>query len=53
VVQAFDKLPALNALAPKGTEPSFGAVQQATLIFFIVMGYFAFRRFRPSPAAIA
>jgi len=53
VVQAFDKLPALHALAPKGTEPPFGAAQLATLIFFIVMGWFAFKRFRPSPAAIA
>lgn len=53
VVQAFDKIPALHALAPKGSEPPFGVAQLTVLILFIVMGWFAFRRFRPSPAAIA
>lgn len=53
VVQAFDKAPALHALAPKGNEPPFGAAQLVVLIFFAIMGYFAFRRFRPSASAIA
>ena len=50
VVQAFDKIPALHALAPKGTEPPFAAAQGATLLLFIVLGYLAIRAYRPGPA---
>nr|MEA2798291.1 hypothetical protein [Phenylobacterium sp.] len=50
VVQAFDKIPALHALAPKGTEPPFAAAQGATLLLFIVLGYLATRAYRPGPA---
>ncbi len=47
VVQAFDKLPALHALAPKGTEPPFAAAQGATLLLFVILGYLAVRKYRP------
>jgi hypothetical protein len=46
VVQAFQKIPSLNALAPKGTEPPFVAAQGATLVLFLVLGFLAFRRYR-------
>jgi hypothetical protein len=49
VVQAFDKIPALHALAPKGTEPPFAAAQGATLLIFVILGYLAVRKYRPAP----
>lgn len=51
VAQAFQKVPALHALAPKGSEPPFGIAQGIVLLAFIVLGVLAVRRFRPSPAA--
>jgi hypothetical protein len=47
VVQTFQKVPALHALAPKGSEPPFAIAQGLVLLFFIVTGLLAFRRFRP------
>ena len=47
VVQAFAKLPALHALAPKGSEPPFGIAQGLVLLAFIALGVLAVRRFRP------
>jgi hypothetical protein len=49
VVQAFDKVPALHALAPTGKEPPFAAAQGVVLIAFIVVGVLAVRRYRPAP----
>jgi hypothetical protein len=51
VVQAFQKLPALHALAPKGNEPPFGIAQGSMLILFLIAGYLSLRRFRPALAA--
>lgn len=48
VVQAFMKLPPLHALAPTGGEPPFMVAQLATLVFFVVAGLLAFRRFHPA-----
>lgn len=48
VVQLFQKIPALNVFAPTGTEPPFVAAQGATLLLFLVLGFVAFRRYRPS-----
>jgi hypothetical protein len=52
VVQAFAKIPALHALAP--TEPpsgvAFAVSQGIVLVFFVVAGVFAVRRFRPANA---
>jgi len=50
VVQAFQKIPALNAFAPTGTEPPFAAAQGALLVVFVILGFMAVRR-RPAPAA--
>lgn len=47
VVQAFQKIPALAALAPTQSEPPFQVVQVALLLFFVVCGFLAVRRFRP------
>jgi hypothetical protein len=47
VVQSFLKIPAFNALAPTGSEPPFAIVQGIVLLFFIVTGFLAVRRFHP------
>jgi hypothetical protein len=53
IVQAFQKISPLHALAPNGSEPPFLAAQGFTLIAFVVLGVLAARRFRdavPFPA---
>jgi hypothetical protein len=47
VVQSFLKIPALHALAPQGSEPPFAAAQGLVLLFYVVTGYLAVKRFRP------
>lgn len=47
VVQSFLKVPALHTLAPNGSEPPFAIAQGAVLLFYIVIGYLAIRRFHP------
>lgn len=49
VIQSFLKVPALHALAPGAPPggPVFGAVQGLVLVFFVVSGFLALRRFRP------
>lgn len=47
IAQAFQKVPALKALAPTGSEPAFAIVQGIVLVGFIVKGYLAVRRFAP------
>jgi len=49
VVQSFQKIPALNAFAPKGSEPPFLAAQGATLLLILVLGFLALRRYRRAP----
>jgi len=53
VVQAFQKLPFLNALAPKGSEPPFAIAQLLVLAGFIALGVIAARRFHPGEPAPA
>jgi hypothetical protein len=50
VAQGFAKIPALNALAPKGTEPPFAIAQAGALLLFVILGYLAVRRYRPAAA---
>jgi hypothetical protein len=45
VVQSFEKVPALNALAPTQSEPPFGIAQLVLLIVFIILGVQATRKF--------
>jgi hypothetical protein len=47
VVQAFQKVPQLNPLAPTGSEPPFAVAQGVVLVAFVALGILASRRFRP------
>jgi hypothetical protein len=51
VVQLFQKIPLLKALAPTQTEPPFLAAQTILLLFFLVLGFLATRRFHPVAVA--
>jgi len=51
VVQAFQKLPSLNALAPTQTDPPFVVTQLVVLAVFIAVGFLALRTFHPVTAA--
>jgi hypothetical protein len=46
IAQLFEKVPALHALAPKGSEPPFAITQVAVMAIFVVLGIFAARGFR-------
>jgi hypothetical protein len=46
VVQLFEKVPALNALAPTQSEPPFKITQIVVLAIFVVLGIFAAKGFR-------
>jgi hypothetical protein len=52
VVQAFQKLSALKALAPTQSEPPFLLTQLAVLAIFIALAVVAARRFRIEPARL-
>ena len=45
VVQVFDKVPSLKALAPTGSEPPFKIAQLIVLVLFGALGFLATRRF--------
>jgi hypothetical protein len=51
VVQSFEKVPALRALAPTQKEPPFAIAQLSVLAIFIVLTVMAVRKFRPVPAS--
>ena len=48
VVQSFEKVPALHALAPTGKETPLKVAQMLTLILFLILGIAAYRKFRPA-----
>lgn len=48
IVQSFEKVPALHALAPTQKEAPFKVVQLLTLLVFIVLTVLALMRFRPA-----
>ena len=50
IVQSFEKIPALKAMAPTQTEPPFKFTQLTVLIIFVLLGLVAAIRFRPAPA---
>jgi len=50
VAQAFQKVPALNALAPTPAAPAFGVAQGIVLVAFVVLGWKAVRQFHPADA---
>jgi hypothetical protein len=49
VVQSFEKVPALHAMAPTGSEPPFLVAQLVVMALFIVLTIFAVRKFHPEP----
>ena len=51
IVQAFEKIPALKALAPTRSDPPFLVAQLLALAVFIVVGVFATKRFREPATA--
>ena len=52
VVQTFEKIPALHAMAPTQTEPPFKLTQLVVLPIFVLLGIIAAIRFRPTPAGV-
>ncbi|MEW6640577.1 MAG: hypothetical protein AB1586_08715 [Pseudomonadota bacterium] len=50
VAQAFQKVPALKALAPTQSEPPFAVAQLVVLAIFVVLGWRAVRAFHPATA---
>jgi hypothetical protein len=52
VVQSFEKVPALRALAPTQTEPPFAIAQIVVLAIFVALTIFAVKRFRVGTATI-
>src|SRR6266849_2571092 len=53
LIQAFQKLAVLHALAPTQSEPPFVIAQVALLLTFVVPGVLAVIRFRPGTEAVA
>ena len=48
IVQSFQKVPALQKLAPTQSGPPFQIVQGVVLAAFLILGIMAVRRFRPA-----
>jgi hypothetical protein len=53
VVQSFEKVAALKALAPTQKEPPFLIAQLAVLVLFIVLTTLSMKRFHPAVTATA
>jgi hypothetical protein len=53
VVQAFQKIGPLTALAPTQSEPPFAIAQAIVLVLAVVVGWLAVRRFHGGAAATA
>lgn len=51
LVQSFEKIPGLKAIAPTQKEPPFAIAQIALLVVFIVLTALAVKKFRPEPAS--
>ena len=47
IVQSFQKIPVLKALAPTQSEPPFAIAQGVVLVLFVVLGFLAVGKFRP------
>ena len=48
VVQSFEKVPSLRAIAPTQKEPPFAVAQGVVLLLFMVLTTLAVKRFRPA-----
>jgi hypothetical protein len=53
IVQAFQKVPSLHAMAPNGNESPFLIAQGLVLALFVVLGIVAAAKFRPAPSLAA
>ncbi len=53
IVQSFEKVSALRALAPTQKEPPFAIAQLVVLVISIALTIAAVKRFRPRPAAVS
>ena len=53
IVQAFQKVPALKAIAPTQSEPPFLIAQLAVLVLFVVLAIVATKRFTAVPLRAA
>ena len=53
IVQLFQNVPALKAMAPTQSEPPFLVAQLAALILFVVLGILAAIRFHPAPVSVS
>ncbi len=45
IAQAFMKVPALKAMAPTQSEPPFKFAQLFVLVIFVLLGFFAAKKF--------
>src|SRR5437773_10372004 len=52
IVQSFEKIPALKAMAPTQSEPPFKLTQPTVLALFVVLTLVASIRFRPEPLRV-
>ncbi len=52
VVQSFEKVPALHALAPTQKEAPFAVTQLLLLVLFVIAGVMAVKRFRPDAPSL-
>jgi len=52
VVQSFEKIPALDAIAPTQTEQPFKLTQLTVLSLFVILAIVAVIRFRPEPLRV-
>jgi hypothetical protein len=52
IVQSFEKIPALKAMAPTQSEPPFKLTQLVVLALFVVLTFVAAIRFRPEPVRV-
>src|SRR5262249_49565100 len=52
VIQSFQKIPALAALAPTQSEAPFAATQLVVLVLFVILGRMAAIKFRPASPAV-
>jgi hypothetical protein len=50
IVQSFQKIASLKALAPTQSEPPFQIAQGVALVLLIILAVLAVRKFRPLPA---
>ena len=53
IVQSFQKVPVLRALAPTQSEPPFLIAQVTAMIVFVVLGILAAKKFRELPVGAA